>query len=162
MRRRAGGVRITEADRRATVMSHFTVAFYIAVKLAGFWIVVLAFLSYHRGRNPAHLFSGLFFAPMIGISVYTNLARYPSFGRRCFQVSCAVVAEVLLTYNIIKLLFAAPAIETADHAGHRSPTHALSAREHEIARLVSNGYTNREIAETLRLLPTRSATASSF
>jgi len=266
------------------MMSHLTVAFYIAVELAGFWIVILAFLYYHRGRNPAYLYFGLFFlssmlmliceitvaywqvngiaaaswalsvpplvyaggqllhffavfrlafallrlrmpplanrlhlallvvyagvivilltegsdfepqhlalgfiqvvsmalliqfrrrlipadlrrvvlqfigiglffAPMIGISVYTDLVRHLPFGRMCFQVSYAVVAEVLLTYHIIKLLFAPPAGIPADPAGDRSPTLALSEREAEIAKLVSNGYTNKEVAEILKITP---------
>ena len=266
------------------MMTHFTVALYITVELAGFWIAVLAFLYYRRGRNPAYLYFGLFFsstmlmllceiavaywevngivaaslllsmpsviygagqllhffaafrlafallrlrmpqwvnglhltllvayaaviailqaaridfepqhmalgfiqilsmallirfrrrltppglrqavlqfvgiglffAPMIGISVYTNLTRYLPLGRMTFQVLYAVVAEVLLTYYVIKLLFAPPEIESVDPAGEQDLTRCLSERENEIARLVGNGYTNKEIAEILDITP---------
>jgi DNA-binding CsgD family transcriptional regulator len=266
------------------MMSHLTVAFYIAVELAGFWIVVLAFLYYRRGRNPAyfyfglffsssmlmllceiavaywevngiaaaswavsvpplvygvaqllHFFAvfrlaftllrlrmsplvtrlhlallvtyaaviaillfrrsdfepqhialgfiqvvsmallirfrrrlipadlrrvvmqfvgiGLFFAPMIGISVYTDLVRYLPFGRMAFQVFYAVVAEILLTYYTVKLLFTPPAIAAAVPAGGQARIFCLSEREAEIAKLVGNGYTNREIAEILKITP---------
>ena len=94
---------------------------------------------------------GLFFAPMIDFSIYTHMTDYLPFGKMTFQIFYALVAEVLLTYHVINHLYNPSSKLTSPVEEGMRIRNILSLRELEIARLVSNGYTNREIAALLNI-----------
>ena len=90
-------------------------------------------------------------APLIGLSVYSGIARRLPLGNMAFQVLYGVIVIAMLNWHAIRYYF--PRRCPDGHGCADDLGESLSPREEEIAELAGKGYTNKEIAALLHISP---------
>ena len=122
-------------------------------------LAAVSIVVHHRRRIAANLWRVIVrfavviavCAPLIGISIYTGLARRLPLGDMAFQSFYGLIAIGMLNWYAIRYYF--PRRCPDGHGCAEELGESLSRREEEVAELAGKGYTNKEIAALLHISP---------